>query len=202
MSQIRPSVSDRQRVAIAPPRPLWAAVGTAFFSLAVIGLRIGGPSWQQRMAVRDVEYFGGVVHTRRAGPEWLTQWVVWDIGGVFNDVVDVQFRPNAATFDTRFCRTGLEWRGALPCVSGPTVDDERIACIEKLRKLERLDVRWTNIGDGGIERVRQLTNLESLDLAATDVSDAGLELLAPLTQMKRLSLAHTQVTDAGLEHLC
>jgi Leucine-rich repeat (LRR) protein len=105
-------------------------------------------------------------------------------------------------------------------------DIERIAGLESLRGLKRLDLSLTYISDRGAERLRALDQLEELNLFAaefitdaamaflrgnrqlktlnlrgTDVTDTSLAYVAELSHLKALDISFTQITDVGLEHL-
>src|SRR3989454_7253786 len=105
-------------------------------------------------------------------------------------------------------------------------DIERIAGIDALRGLKRLDLSLTYMSDRGAERLRALDQLEELNLFAaefitdaamaflrgnrqlktlnlrgTDVTDTSLAYVAELSHLKALDISFTQITDVGLEHL-
>jgi Leucine-rich repeat (LRR) protein len=105
-------------------------------------------------------------------------------------------------------------------------DIERIAGVESVKGLKRLDLSLTYISDRGAERLRALDQLEELDLFAaefitdaamaflrgnrqlktlnlrgTDVTDTSLAYVAELSHLKALDISFTQITDVGLEHL-
>src|SRR6058998_1582643 len=105
-------------------------------------------------------------------------------------------------------------------------DIERIAGVESVKGLKRLDLSLTYISDRGAERLRALDQLEELNLFAaefitdaamaflrgnhqlktlnlrgTDVTDTSLAYVAELSHLKSLDISFTQITDVGLEHL-
>jgi len=65
----------------------------------------------------------------------------------------------------------------------------------------KLDLRKTEITDGGLQRVVALSPILELYLSDTKITDAGLAHLSGLKPLQRLYLNDTSVTDAGLANL-
>jgi hypothetical protein len=82
------------------------------------------------------------------------------------------------------------------------IHDDDLVHLERMKRLEYLDLRQTKISSAGLVHLRPLSNLTHLYLSNNRrVDDAGLAHLEPLTRLVDLGLAHTKVTDAGLKHL-
>jgi hypothetical protein len=73
--------------------------------------------------------------------------------------------------------------------------------LAKLKRLKKLTLASTDIGDSGLAALGSLRELNELDLTGTQVTDAGLDALQRLSRLDKLSLAGTAVTDAGLMKL-
>jgi Leucine-rich repeat (LRR) protein/tRNA A-37 threonylcarbamoyl transferase component Bud32 len=106
-----------------------------------------------------------------------------------------------------------------------SVNDQSLAVVRGLNRLERLQVFETAITDRAMEHVHGLTNLTMLGVSVTKVGDPGIEQIADLPRLtafygnnnsttdrgaqslarskslRTLHLMRTQVTDAGLAHL-
>ena len=78
--------------------------------------------------------------------------------------------------------------------------DRTLRNIQRLTTLEVLDLERTGVTDDGMKYLAELP-LESLYVKYTAVGDAGVEQIAKLPKLKRLSLEGTQVTDAGMAAL-
>jgi Leucine-rich repeat (LRR) protein len=70
-----------------------------------------------------------------------------------------------------------------------------------LKKLRRLSLSNSHIGDAGVKHLREMKCLEELDLEETDVGDWGLEVLEGLTELRVLNLTNTRVVGPGVTHL-
>jgi Leucine-rich repeat (LRR) protein len=78
------------------------------------------------------------------------------------------------------------------------IDDEGLAVIAGLPRLELLSLARTKVTDAGLAHLAGLKSLTNLDLSGTKVTDAGLVHLAGLKQLKSLDLSGTKVTPAGV----
>jgi Leucine-rich repeat (LRR) protein len=160
--------------------------------MIVVLLLVGGwPGWIargariQREAVEAIEKAGGTVMYNweysngtmvPAGNPWAPTWLVNLIGvDCFGHVTSVSLS-----------QTG----------SGTTY-----AQVERLTRLERLNLLTSSLDYSGLERPKGLTNLAVLSLIGTKVTDADLVNLKGLTKLTVLDLGSTQVTDAGFVHL-
>jgi|GEM_PF-5880378 len=73
--------------------------------------------------------------------------------------------------------------------------------LTKLKKLKKLDISYTHIGDAGLEHIGKFNNLESLILSSTSICDDGLKHLGKLTNLEILRLDNTSIGDKGLSYL-
>jgi internalin A len=81
------------------------------------------------------------------------------------------------------------------------VTDEGLGAIKGWKKLRRLNLRGTKIGDMTLEHISGLTALESLNVSSALVTDVGLERLNSLTNLKELAIGGNELGDAGLQSL-
>jgi hypothetical protein len=174
-----------------------------------VGLHFGVPIYRQKAAIKEIERLGGHVERIPRGPawfrrlvadSWLTEHMGNECGQIFDKIESVRLPPDETTFSNRFCG---KYGGSLPYVRElmPTVSDETLACITGTPGIKRLDLRWTNVGDAGVEHISRLRDLEELLLEGTDVSDRGGPVFAKLTNLKKLDLGRTRVTGAVLVNL-
>ena len=82
-----------------------------------------------------------------------------------------------------------------------TAMDSDFARVAALPHLKYLNLRRSEITDGGLKHVENLTELEILDLTGRPITDSGLMRLEGLVNLKNLWMFRTQVSDAGLVHL-
>ncbi|HXJ41300.1 MAG TPA: hypothetical protein VNH18_18605 [Bryobacteraceae bacterium] len=158
-----------------------------------------------------------------------TQWVV-DLGGsVIRDtqghvsgvnlrgtwVGDTDLRrltelPDLSSLDLSLTRITDQGMSEIKNLRGITefslyfaeyITDEGIAAIKDWKKLRKLNLRGTKIGDTGLEHIAGLTALESLNVGSTLMTDVGLERLTTLTRLKELSMGGNELGDAGLQAL-
>ncbi len=97
---------------------------------------------------------------------------------------------------------GADYFGHVASVSlSQTGSGATYAQVERLTRLERLNLLTSSLDYSGLARLKGLTNLAVLSLIGTKVTDADLVNLKGLTKLTVLDLASTQVTDAGFVHL-
>lgn len=72
--------------------------------------------------------------------------------------------------------------------------------VEKLPRLQALNVNDTPITDAGVRTLAGHKTLRHLHLRGTKVTDAGLTSLPPM-KLQTLDLGFTGITDAGLKHV-
>jgi hypothetical protein len=112
-------------------------------------------------------------------PKWLANLVPVDYVA---NVVHVRLTPQRAK-------------------SQQKADDETLAHVGHLGRLENLSLERTAITDAGLAHLKGLTRLRYLWLERTAITDAGLAHLKGLTGLRQLYIDDTLVSDAGLAHL-
>jgi hypothetical protein len=101
---------------------------------------------------------------------------------------------------------GLEHLTMLPQLEEVWLDscdrirDKDLEVLARLPKLRRLNLPFTNLGDGALDSLKGAPAIESLSLHATAVTDAGLRHL-PSMKIRSLWLSYTKVTDASVPTL-
>jgi hypothetical protein len=85
--------------------------------------------------------------------------------------------------------------------SATKITDAGAALLVKARKLKKLRLNGTAVGDASLETIGGLPELESLNLYGTSVTDEGLKKLGGLKTLKKLYLWQTKVTEKGVEEL-
>jgi hypothetical protein len=161
-------------------RRRWIPVSLKLFVVIMAGLGIGGlwigvPAFRRAMLIRGIQQSGGVVLTYPSqGPTWLQRWLGGERIMWFQDAEFV----------------GLD----------PSSTDATLGRLEILARLQRLDLRGTQVTDAGLAHLKSFDRLTDLALADTGVTDEGLAHLKAMTNLERLSLG-TRVTNAGLRHL-
>ena len=91
----------------------------------------------------------------------------------------------------------------LICAPGSTLEDEDLACLERLKGLKRLSVGGVDIdaiSDAGMGRLAGLTLLEDVGIGGLGITDRGLRYLADRHRIWRLNV-RGHFTDEGLRHL-
>ena len=97
---------------------------------------------------------------------------------------------------------GLTGMKELSFYRAKLVNDAGLAQLKGMTKLERLDLRETEVTDAGLAHLKGLNGMQMLDLGYnTKITDAGLVHLKGLTGMKGLGLWGTKVTAAGVMKL-
>lgn len=81
------------------------------------------------------------------------------------------------------------------------ITDTAVAYLRGWRKLERLNLRGTDVTDTALEYIGQITSLRSLDVSYTQITNNGLEFLSSLPALEELVLGGNKVTGAGLRVL-
>jgi hypothetical protein len=81
------------------------------------------------------------------------------------------------------------------------VTDEGVAAIKDWKKLRRLNLHGTKVGDAGLEHIAGISTLESLNVGSTLMTDVGLERLTTLTHLRELTMGGNELSDAGLQAL-
>ncbi len=81
------------------------------------------------------------------------------------------------------------------------VTDEGISAIKDWKKLRKLNLHGTKVGDTGLEHISGIASLEVLNVGSTLMTDVGLERLTMLTKLKELTMGGNELGDAGLQAL-
>lgn len=85
---------------------------------------------------------------------------------------------------------------------GPGISNAGLKHLAELPNLHWLDVSVNpHITDDGLAPLQRLSRLEHLDLSGTRITNAGLPLLGRMTQLTSLNLSSTRINNDGLEHL-
>lgn len=111
---------------------------------------------------------------------------------------------NLRISDSQVTNFGLKSLKNFPSLRGCSlmskdrINDEGLAYLGQLTKLDQLTLDEIKISDVGLSHLGKMVNLRSLILAHTGVSDAGLKYLVGLKNLKFLGLQATLVTTAGL----
>lgn len=189
-----------------PRRRRWVPVSLRLFVLILIGVGIGSqlwvgiPAYRRHLAIQEIRALGGQCFFEPAANDTMRDLIGEESVQALNlDPIDlICFYPDEPTFDRRF--RGV-FAGSLHYAAGLSIDDRTLACVARIPIVRRLDLRWTNVGDSGMQHVARLRELTELNLDGTDVSDLSGPILARFSRLRRLSIINTRITDAGLAHL-
>jgi hypothetical protein len=86
-------------------------------------------------------------------------------------------------------------------LGNPDVDDDVVAQLGPLPKVEHLNLFTSRISDASLKHFKQMPNLKQIPMGQTRVTDTGLEHLKELTRLEYVGLRGDNITDAGLVHL-
>jgi hypothetical protein len=158
----------------------------------------------QREAVDQIRAWGGKVEYDEPPPDQPeSSWRSWRrrLFGkdAVSNVVSVKLPPSKATFQSK--APPGPWPGPSPFTEGPAVDDEGLRVVARLKKLEHLDLSWTDVSDVGLGHLGRLKMLRQLYLYKTRITDAGLIRLRGLKRLEQLGVSGKSISDAGLAHL-
>ncbi|AMV36474.1 leucine-rich repeat domain-containing protein [Planctomyces sp. SH-PL62] len=87
-------------------------------------------------------------------------------------------------------------------VDDAELQDDALAHLAPLVRLEHLDLSGNPITDAGLVHLKGLKSLAFLNINRTRVSDAGLEELRGLVNLKEVWVGQTAVTGEGWERFC
>ncbi len=200
--------------ALPNPRRRWLRMNVQRFIVIVL-VTGGALGWLarsariQREAVETIQNAGGYVtydwqykngeSFERAGPPWPS-WLVSLVGvDYFANITGVQLESGQSDRILDTVKHFRQLEGFY--LEGARITDHGLAALEGKRRLVRLDLSDTRVGDQGLTHVEGLSSLEILHLNGTDVFDEGLARLRGLIRLTTLGLRGTKVTDAGLAHL-
>ena len=96
---------------------------------------------------------------------------------------------------------GVDYFGHVVAVSLHGQIDGKLQFVQRLVRLERLDISHSSASDAGLASIEDLTGLRELVLNHTRVTDNGLAHIERMTELARLHLGGNQITDSGLQHL-
>ncbi len=224
-----PLVDDR--LDTPPRRPRWVVPLSLRMYVAILVLLGVGSTlliWvayrreqkvylRERLAILEIESWGGSASPVPGGSEWLRKLARQD------DLIDIRFfqrisfilvdgRPeyrgprrdsHKVVTDADLARLQLSRLTNLVGVSfdHTAITDAGLTHLSGLSSLREVSVNGTAVSDAGLAHLAGLTNLEYALLTDTAVTDAGLVHLSKLTSLQYLFLSRTAVTDAGLAHL-
>ncbi|MDR1383912.1 MAG: hypothetical protein LBJ67_08730 [Planctomycetaceae bacterium] len=84
-------------------------------------------------------------------------------------------------------------------LSNTAVTDKGIALLGQLTALRNIRISNTSLTDDGLKPLGQLKQLKNIDLSNTSVGNATLALLGTLPQLERINLYMTKATDEGID---
>lgn len=82
----------------------------------------------------------------------------------------------------------------------PDFTDEGMKYVSKMKRLQQLDLRGTNITGAGLKLLSGLP-IEQLDISGTEIDDQALACLNKLPRLSLLNLRQTDITDEGVRHI-
>ena len=97
---------------------------------------------------------------------------------------------------------GLAQLANLECLnlgSLKSVGDGTVAALERLPRLQQINLARTGVSDAGLRQLNR--RIESLNLFETKITDEGVKSLLALTKMKHVALTGTRVSDTGIVYL-
>jgi len=89
----------------------------------------------------------------------------------------------------------------LSCYFAEYLTEDAIANIRGWKKLEKLNLRGTQVTSKVFDHLAQLTNLRWLDLSHTRIEDEGFEQLASLTRLEHLAIGANRLSGSSLPML-
>jgi hypothetical protein len=122
--------------------------------------------WHEERAQSDLHPYGGVysmasaLYNIRTGGESKG----WFFVTFLNHVEAVDLSPHNWSAQERHGKT-------------LAVDDDALAILYRFRQLRSLDLRDTQVTDGGVQHIASLKRLEQLDIRGTRITDDGLQEL-------------------------
>jgi hypothetical protein len=76
---------------------------------------------------------------------------------------------------------------------GAVFPEEDLQKLRECKKLVRLELQYTGIGDAGLQFIKELPALRYLNLSGTPVTEKGISDLKGLRNLKKIYLYLTQV---------
>lgn len=154
----------------------WYVHGVHVQQDAVAAIKRAGGSvtydWEWGNYNPDIINYNG----KSRAPKWLAKLIPVDY---VSNVVDVHLTSHRP-------------------MSPSQADDETLAHVGRLGRLESLWLDSTTVTDAGLAQLRGLTGLRHLFISRTSMSDAGLVHLKGMPRLVILSISGSRVTDEGL----
>lgn len=79
--------------------------------------------------------------------------------------------------------------------------DETLRTVQKMRSLQRLDLRSTPVTDAGFEALRCAPELREVNISQTALGDAAVDVLATLPKLERVFVWRTSISTTKLAEL-
>lgn len=196
-------------------RRLQFSLRTLLVALTIISIWLGieiNADRRKREAVDAIQAAGGKVFydyqlrfpggfARNAdpnAPRWLRKLLGDDF---FGDVVDVDLN-RAQINDEWLARLNDLPRIERLNLAYTPISDVGIVSLSHLRKLRAAYLEETAITEKSVEYlVRHCPDLRTLDLSGPGITDASLEHISRLRQLQTLVITQARITDAGLASL-
>ena len=83
----------------------------------------------------------------------------------------------------------------------PHITDAGIVHLQRLVKLEKLNLFRTQLSDAGIAALGDMHVLDTLLIGGTRITERGVEQLSKLKKLRKLSLFDTQIGDSAVQFL-
>jgi hypothetical protein len=129
------------------------------------------------------------------GPKWLTNLLGADI---FRATVGITCYGRGNSFASAVDATGkFYWKRNY--VAGITTDE--LELVSKLPYVNRLYLEANPVDDDGVAEIVRLRRLDTLNLSHTAITDAAVATLANAGSLKHLDLSYTDITNRALESL-
>jgi len=129
------------------------------------------------------------------GPKWLTDLLGADI---FRATVGITCYGRGNSFSSAVDATGqFYWERNY--VAGITKD--QLESVSKLPYVNRLYLEANPVDDNGVAELVKLRRLETLNLSHTAITDAAVATLANARSLKHLDLSYTDITNRAIESL-
>ncbi len=160
----------------------WWIVSGIIFAFVLILFAIAIPYVQNYRTIKQIRAMGGYVETE---PGVLLSFLPEGLQKSFNDGLF-----GSAVGDI-----------TLVMLSGPTVNEEKVAALKKLVNPDGLALDSDKLTDDCLIHLKEMSNLNRLRISSLLITDDGLLHLKSLTNLTELALQDTAITDAGLAHL-
>ncbi|EAQ78345.1 protein kinase domain-containing protein [Blastopirellula marina] len=86
-------------------------------------------------------------------------------------------------------------------LTNTNVQDEDLALLTGLSKLQHLHLYDTRISDAGLAQIGKLTKMKILSIDKTEITDKGIAHLTTLHDLEVLNASNTNLTDVSVNHL-